>query len=120
MAMFSTTFAQYGQNGQRNRGKDNDVYASNDNRGYNRHDNSYGGYMFTPRERDMQIYQINREYEYRIQSVQNKPYMGWYQKKRLINNLEFQREEEISQVIRKFRSPKNKFEDYGRKDRKRW
>ena len=122
MSMFSTTFAQYGQNGQRDRdrGKDNDIYASNDNWGNDHHDRNYGGYMFTPRERDMQIYQINREYEYRIQSVQNKPFMGWYQKRRLINNLEFQRDEDIGQVIRKFRSPKNRFDDYGRKDRKRW
>ena len=122
MAMFSTTFAQYGQNGQRDRDRDrdNDVYVFNDNRGYDHHDKGYGGYVFTPRERDMQISQINREYQYRIQSVQNKPFMGWYQKKCLINNLEFQRDEEIGQVIRKFRSPKNRFDDYGRKDRKRW
>lgn len=120
MAIFSTTFAQYGQNGQRDRDRDNDVYVSNDNRGYDRHDKGYGGYMFTPRERDMKITQIHREYQYRIQSVQNKSFMGWYQKRRLINNLEFQRDEEIGQVIRKFRSPKNRFDDYGRKDRKRW
>ncbi len=120
MAMFSTTFAQYGQNGQRDQNKDNDVYASNDNRGYDRHDKNYGGYIFTPRERDMQITQINRAYDYKMQSVKNKPFMGWFQKKRLINNLEAQRDEEIAQVIRKFRSPKNRFEDYGRKDKKRW
>lgn len=120
MAMFSTTFAQYGQSGQRDRNKDNDVYVSNDNRGNDRHDRNYGGYIFTPRERDMKITQINREYDYKMQSVKNKPFMGWFQKKRLINNLEAQRDEEIAQVIRKFRSPKNMFDDYGRRDRKRW
>jgi hypothetical protein len=120
MAMFSTTFAQYGQNGQRDRNKDNDVYTSNDNRGYDHHDRNYGGYTFTPRERDMQIAQINREYDYKMQSVKNKPFMGWFQKKRIINNLEAQRDEEIAQVIQKFRSPKNKFDDYDRRDRKRW
>jgi hypothetical protein len=120
MAMFSTTFAQYGQSGQRDRNKNNDVYASNDNRGYDHHNKIYGGYIFTPRERDMQISQINREYYYKMQSVKNKPFMGWFQKKRLINNLEAQRDEEIAQVIRKFRSPKNMFDDYGRRDRKRW
>ena len=117
MAMFSTTFAQYGQ---RDRNKNNDVYVSNDNWGYDHHNKNYVGYIFTPRERDMQITQINREYEFRIQSVKNKPFMGWFQKKRIINNLEAQRDEEIAQVIRKFRSPKNKFDDYGRRDRKRW
>jgi hypothetical protein len=120
IAMFSTTFAQYGQNGQRDRNKDNDVYVSNDNKGLDHHDKGYRGYVFTPRERDMQIAQITREYEFRIQSVRNKHFMGWYQKKRLINNLEVQRDEEIGQVIRKFRSPKNKFGDYGGRDKKRW
>jgi hypothetical protein len=117
MAMLSTTFAQHGQ---RDRNKDNDVYVSNDNLGYDNHNKNYGGYIFTPRERDMQINQINREYEFRIQSVKNKPFMGWYQKKRIINNLEAQRDEDIARVIRKFRSPKNMFNDYGRRDRKRW
>jgi hypothetical protein len=120
MAMFSTTFAQYGQNGQRDRNKDNDVYVSNDNKDFGHHGKNYGGYTFTPRERDMQIAQINREYDYKMQSVKNKPFMGWYQKKRIINNLEAQRDEEIAQVIRKFRSPKNQFGEYGRKDKKRW
>ena len=119
MAMFSTTFAQYGQR-DKDRGNDNNVYASNDNRGFDRHTKGYCGYLFTPRERDMQISEINGVYEYRIQSVKHKPYMGWYQKKRLINNLEAQRDEEIGQVIRKFRSAENMFDNHGRKDKKRW
>ncbi len=120
MAMFSTAFAQYGQNGQRDRGKDNDVYASNDNRGNDRNGLGYGAYVFTPRERDIQIARINREYDYRIQSVMNKPFMGRFQKSRLVNNLEAQRDDEIARVIHKFRSPKNKFGDFGRRDRKQW
>ncbi|MFZ1304237.1 MAG: hypothetical protein WAR80_00275 [Ferruginibacter sp.] len=120
MAMFGTTFAQYGPQGQRDRGKDDDVYASRDYRGNDRHGNGYGGYVFTPRERDMQITQINREYEFRIRSVMNKPFMGRFQKSRLINNLEAQRNEEIARVIGKFRSPKNKFGDFGKRDRKQW
>lgn len=132
MAMFSTTFAQYGgQNGQWNKDKNNDVYASNDNRGFDHHDNGgygpynkggYGSYVFTPRERDMEIAQINREFDCKIQSVKNKPFMAWYQKKRLINNLEAERDFEVSEVIRKFKSPRNKFGDfgYGRRDKKHW
>jgi vacuolar-type H+-ATPase subunit I/STV1 len=120
MAMFSTTFAQYGQKGQRD--KDIDVYVSVDNKDFGHHDKKFGGYIFTPRERDMEIAKINREYGFKIQSVKNKSFMTWMQKKRIINNLEEQREDEIAQVIRKFRSPKNKFDDYGygRKDRKNW
>lgn len=120
MAMLSTTFAQYGQKGQRDRDKDIDVYVSVDNKNFGHHDKNYGGYVFTPRERDMQLAQIDREYGYRIQSVRNKPYMGWHQKKRIINNLEAERDDEMAQVIRKFRSPKNKFGDYGRRDKKNW
>ncbi len=125
-AMLSTAFAQYGQ---KDRTKENDVYVSNDNRGFDKHDNDFdrndkgygrGAYIFTAREKDMQIAQINREYAYKIQSVKNKPFMSWFQKKRIINNLEEQRENEIRQVMFKFNSPKNKFGDHGRRDKKRW
>jgi hypothetical protein len=128
-AMLGTAFAQYGQKDQRDRTKENDVYVSNDNRGYDKHDNDFdrdgkgygrGAYIFTAREKDMQIARINREYAYKIQSVKNKVFMSWFQKKRMINNLEAQRENEIRQVMFKFNSPKNKFGDHGRRDKKRW
>lgn len=128
-AMLSTAFAQYGQKDQRDRTKESDVYVSNDNRGYDKHDNDFdrndkgygrGAYIFTAREKNMQIAQINREYDYKIQSVKSRFGIGWYQKKRIINNLEEQRENEIRQVMFKFNSPKNKFGDYGRRDKKRW
>ncbi|MEP7238365.1 MAG: hypothetical protein ABI685_10885 [Ferruginibacter sp.] len=121
-AMLSTAFAQYGQKDQRDRGKENDVYVSNDNRGFDKNDKGYGygGYVFTAKEKNMQIEQISREYAYKIQSVKNKPFMSWFQKKRTINNLEAQRDAEIRQVNDKFYSPKNKFGDYGKKDKKRW
>lgn len=117
-AMLSTAFAQYGQ---QNRTRDNDVYASNDNHGYDKHDNDFRGrYIFTPRERDMQLSQINREYSYKIQAVKNKPYMGWFQKKRIINNLEEQRDGEIRAVVFRFNDKRNQFGDRYKKDNKRW
>jgi hypothetical protein len=122
-AMLSTAFAQYGQKNQRDqrdRSRDNDVYASNNNRGNDHNGKGYGTYVFTAREKNMQIDQINREYGYRIQSVKNKPFMAWYQKKRLINNLEAQRDAEICQVNDKFNSPKNQFGDFRQRDKKRW
>ena len=121
MAMFSTTFAQYGQNGQWNKDKHDDIYVSN-NKGYDHDKGGYGSYVFTPRERDMEIAKINREFDYKIQLVKNKPFVAWFQKKRQISNLEAQRDFEVSEVVRKFRSPKNKFGDfgYGRKDKKNW
>lgn len=124
-AMLSTAFAQYGQRDDRDRGRNDDVYASN--KGYGK---SYGTYVFTAREKNMQIEQIYRDYNYKIQSVKNKPFMGWFQKKRVISNLEAQRDAEICQVNDKFNSPKNLFNSYGRRDghdrrddrddRKRW
>ena len=68
----------------------------------------------------MQINQVNREYDYKIQSVKSRYFMSWYQKKRIINNLEAQRDNEIHEVMHRFLSPKNKFGDYGRKDRRNW
>ena len=121
MALFGTTWAQYGQNGHRDRDRYDDVYAPHNNRGYDRHHNGgNGSYFFSPRERDMQIAQINRDYEYKIYSVKNKPYMGWYQKKRIINNLEAERDEQIFQVIRKFKNQRNQFGDHGRRERRNW
>ena len=115
--MLSTAFAQYGQ---RDRSKDNDMYVKNDNRGFNKHNKDvWGGYYFTPKERDMQIAQINREYSYKIQAVKNKPFMGLFQKKRAINNLEEQREGEIRAVIFKFNDKRNQYGDRY-KDNKRW
>lgn len=128
-AMLSTAFAQYGQKDQRDKGRDDQVYASNSNRDNDRYDKNYGKdgrgyergtYVFTLREKNMQIEQIYREYNYKIQSVKNKPFMAWFQKKRMINNLEAQRDAEICQVNDRFNSPKNRFGDYGKNDKKRW
>lgn len=128
MVMFTAAFAQYGPNGKWNKDKSDDAYGSNDNRGYDpyskgaydHHKGGYGSYFFTPRERDIEIDRINREYRYRIESVRNKPFMGWFQKKRIINNLEAERDEQIARVIYKFRSPRNKCGTYERRDRKDW
>jgi hypothetical protein len=123
MAMLSTAFAQYGQNGQRNKvnTKENDVYVSTGNHGYDKHDKVlHGSYVFTAREKDMQIAKINREYDYKIQAVKNRMFIGWFAKMRQVRNLEAQRDEEIRQVMFKFNSPKNMFGDFGKKGKKRW
>jgi hypothetical protein len=116
--MLGTAFAQYGQKGQRGQNNEDDVYVSNNDHGYDR--DFRGAYVFTPRERDMQIARINRNFDMKIHAVKNKPYMGMFQKNRLIRNLEVQRDSEIQQVIHTFRSPKNKFGDQVRRDKKRW
>lgn len=120
-AILGTAFAQYGQKDQRDKDYINDGFVSAGSQGYGKHDRDYrGGYLFTPRERDFQIAQINREYDYRIQSVKNKYFMSWFQKKRLVNILEAQRDNEIHAVLHKFNDSRNQFGDYGRRDKKHW
>lgn len=124
-AMLGTAFAQYGQ---KDRNTGHDVYASNNGYGHDKGDfdrrdfgkGHNGAYIFTPRERDMEISKITRDFNYRIMVVKNKSFMSWMQKKRMINSLEAQRDAEIQHVIFKFRSPKNKFGDFGKKDKNRW
>ncbi len=131
----TAAFAQYGQ-----RDKHADVIIVNSNNGYDKnHDRdgrdydrdgrnydrdgkgySRGAFIFTARERDMQLNQINREYSYKIQSVKNRYGMSWYQKKRIIYNLDEQRDQEIAMVWAKFNHKKNKFGDNGRRNGDRW
>ena len=76
--------------------------------------------ILAQREKDMQISQINIDYAYKIQTVKTKPFMSWFHKSRLINNLQEQRDYEIKGVYQKFNSPKNQFGDYRKNDKKRW
>lgn len=87
--------------------------GSNNNHDWHNGDRNRKYYNFAEREKDMQIAQINREYNNRIQSVRNKFFMGRYQKERIINSLQFQREEEIRSVMIKFNRRDN---GYGRSD----
>ncbi|MGB4845213.1 MAG: hypothetical protein WBP16_12170 [Ferruginibacter sp.] len=120
-AMLSTAFAQYGQKGQRQGNKQNDVYASNGNHGYDKPGKGYNDwYVFTPRERDIQIGQINQEYDYKINRVKHQFLMGWFQQKRQIMLLEKQRDNEIQAVNQKFNDRKNRFGDFGRVNKGRW
>ena len=73
-------------------------------------------YVFTPREKDMAIAQINREYDRKIQSVKNRFFMPRFKKEQIIFNLEQDRREEIKQVIMKFKSHKNRYGDFYSKD----
>ncbi|HQW84674.1 MAG TPA: hypothetical protein PK987_09445 [Ferruginibacter sp.] len=114
-AILSTAFAQYGSNSNQHWDRDNDVYANNVYRNHNNNDR----YFFTPRERDFQIAQINREYDYKIRSVKNQFFMGWFQKKRHINYLENKRNSEINAVYAKFNNHRNKYGN-GYRNNKRW
>ena len=105
----STTFAQYGGNQQRGN-HDVVINTSNKDYGYDR-----GTYFFSARDKDMQIAQINRDYDKKIQSVKMKFFMGRFQKDKMISNLQVQRNSEISAVNAKFYDRKNLFNQQGKK-----
>ena len=130
-AMLSTAFAQNDQRHQRDWNKENDVYKPNDNRCYDKQDNGNYGYgkhgnghndryVFTARDRDMQIERINRNYDYKIRSIRNQYFMNRYQRIRQIRFLEEQRDNEIHEVMHRFNDQRNQFGDYGRGRRKDW
>ena len=120
-AMLSSAFAQYGSRDDRDYKNGRDVVINDGQRGFDKDDNRFGGkYYFTAREKDMQIARINREYDYKIQSVKSKFLMSWMQKKRQIEFLKDQREKEIFLVIAKFKDRRNQCNDYGYDKRNHW
>lgn len=114
-AMLSTAFAQHGQ---RDKGiyKSNDIYVSSNSNSFDKANKGYHDwYIFTEREKNIRIAQINRDFAFKIQSVQNRAFMSRFQKRRIITNLEIERDQEIREVFLKFNSPANRFGDYGKK-----
>lgn len=121
IAMLGTASAQYDQKDKRDYDNRNDVVLNDYGHKPGRdHDGFRSTYYFTAREKDMQIAQINREYNYKIQSVRNRFFMSWHQKKRQINFLEEQRNREIRIVMAKFYDKRNLFNKPGRKHRSDW
>lgn len=119
-AMLTSTFAQYDTDNNWDKNNKDDGYAKG---GKHKQDDDYryrGSYYFTPRERDMEITRINREYDYKIQSVKNKFFMSWYQKKRQIEFLKEQRDREMHRVYAKFNDRRNKYHKHDRWDKKDW
>jgi hypothetical protein len=118
----SAAFAQYDGSRRNDNKYDNnnshDVVVNNfptRGSGYNDRGDRY----FSEREKDMQIAQINQEYNYKIQSVRNQFFMGRYQKKRRIDALNFQRKQEIFSVVEKFNHQAYNKRGHGR-DRNNW
>ncbi len=114
----------YGNNGYGNNGYGNNGYGNN---GYG--NNGYGSYdkgkdvicndgrgrddfFRASREKDMQIAQINWEYDHKIQSVKNRFFMPRFRKEQIICQLEEQRQDEIKMVIMRFNMHKNRYDDF--------
>lgn len=81
----------------------------------------YNNYTFTPRERDVQIERINREYDYRIRQVERDRWIRGYEKAYKIRRLEDQRRDDIRQVWERFKASRNQYRDNDyRRNNGRW
>ena len=67
----------------------------------------YDSYGFSSREKNAQIQSINRDFDARIRSVKMKRFLSNNEKKRIIRNLENDREDSIRKVLARFNSPAN-------------
>ena len=114
--LVASAFAQSNE-GRYERGKENDV-VYNDSR-FDRNNDRFDKHdKFSKRERDIQIAQINREYDQRIHAVRNKWFTSNAKKQRIIYQLEDERRYEIKKVYARYNRGSNRFDDHDR--RREW
>jgi len=106
--LFTSAFAQHEQ------GRDRE-YDRRDKKEDNRFNDRYS---FNTRERDRQVMNINREFDYKIQAVNNKLFMNRFKKARIIEALEDQRRDEIKMVYTKFNDRHD--HHYDRDSKRHW
>lgn len=98
------------------KGRDHEITINN-NRERQVYGRDWGTYYFSAKEKDMQLFSINGEYNRRIESVKHKLFMGRSKKQQIIYSLELQRNAEINSVIAKFNDRKNLFDG---RDKRGW
>lgn len=86
------------------RNNDKRDYAYND-RGYNE------SFSMNYREREFQIQKINREYNYRISSVNGNRYLRPWERSSQFRSLERQRNDEIRKIEIRFNNKRNRYND---------
>ena len=139
VTMVASAFAQYDAGKQRDNGYDKGYdktydkgYDKTFDKGYGKgndvifNDNGFGKgndhfadrNFFKKREMAIKIAQINREYDYKIQSVKSNYFMPWFKKQRMISRLEDQRQDEIKAVYFKFSDRRDRFDDHDQ--RRNW
>jgi hypothetical protein len=106
VTMVTAASAQYQTNRQWNTRQDNDVVYNGNRHG----NNGYGpnGYSFSTRERDIQVAQINREYDRKIREISNRFFMSRYKRERMIYALEEQRRADLRRVYIRFNDRNNR------------
>ena len=120
-AIMGSAFAQYDSKEDWNNKDRNDGYKEANIRRYDKHDDKFGStYYFSEREKDMQLAQINREYDYRIRSVWSSFFKNRFQKMRQVEFLKEQKNKEICAVMDKFNDRRNLFNRHERRYKDKW
>lgn len=91
----------FAQRGYDRKDESRDVILGQQNRSVYNNNRGNDGY-FSSRERDDQIERINRNYNWRIQSVRNDRYLRHAEKKREIRFLENERDTKIREVVERY------------------
>jgi hypothetical protein len=127
VGLFTFAQAQPGDRDNRQRDrrdfddKDKVTVIVNDNDRFSRDNNTYErGLRFDDRispERNIafQIARINREFDYRIETVRRNFFLNRYEKQRKIWYLEDQRQWEIKMVYRAFKNGRGRYHDQNRR-----
>ena len=119
--LVASSFAQYHSDNEKRYDDDEDrdvVY--NDNSRFNKDHNNRRNdrYTFGNRERNMQIAQINRKYDRKIERVKHKMFMSRSKKESIICSLEDNRRYEIKKVYARNHRRNDRFDD--RDSRRHW
>ncbi len=108
--MIGSAFAQYDSKEDWSFNNRQGDYRGDGKDKFDKHDDKFRNtYYFTAREKDMQISQIYRQYDYKIRMVQNRYFMSRFEKMRAIKQIEGQRDCEIKAVMDKFYDRRNMF-----------
>jgi hypothetical protein len=119
VTMFASAFAQYNSGNQKDYGYDKGKDIVFNDGGFKKDDNRFNDHLsFGSREKEMQIAQINRDYDFKIMSVKNRFFMSREKKEGLICMLEDQRKDAIKMVYAKSDNGWKRYDDHD--SRKNW
>ena len=123
VGMFAAAQAQPGNRDNRQNDQwdfDNNIDITDNHNPYDDDDDRFGNSRFSnERKLKMQVAQINREFDYKVQRVKSNFYMSRWEKQRLIRSLEDQRQRDIRMLYAKFNN-KNRHDDCDYPDRRHY
>jgi len=93
------------------------AYGNRDNRSYG--NDARNAYLFTARDRDIQISRINADFDQRIRQVSHSWFTSGREKQFRIEQLDNQRRDEIRMVWERFRNS-NVYDNDRRRENGRW